>query len=39
MHNVKVAVFEILTFGPLLLLSYLVKKFFAPTANPAQTQK
>jgi membrane-bound metal-dependent hydrolase YbcI (DUF457 family) len=33
MHNVKVAVFEILTFGPLLLLAYLVKKCFVPVGR------
>jgi membrane-bound metal-dependent hydrolase YbcI (DUF457 family) len=37
MHNVKVAVFEIITFGPLLMLSYLVKKCFVPMVNPAAT--
>lgn len=39
MHNVKVAVFEILTFGPLLVLSYFVKKCFVPAANPRAFSK
>ena len=30
MHNVKVALFEVLTFGPLLLLAVLFKKCFVP---------
>jgi membrane-bound metal-dependent hydrolase YbcI (DUF457 family) len=33
MHNVKVAVYEILTFGPLLVLAYLVKKCFVPVSR------
>lgn len=33
MHNVQVAVFEILTFGPLLVLAYLVKKCFVPVRH------
>lgn len=33
MHNVKVAVFEILTFGPLLVLSALIKKSFVPVSR------
>jgi membrane-bound metal-dependent hydrolase YbcI (DUF457 family) len=36
-HNVKVAVLEILTFGPFLVMAYLVKKCFVPVANPAMT--
>jgi hypothetical protein len=39
MHNVKVAIFEILTFGPLLMLAYLVKKCFVPLANPSDTSE
>jgi membrane-bound metal-dependent hydrolase YbcI (DUF457 family) len=33
MHNVKVAVLEVLTFGPLLIVSYLVKKCFVPVVK------
>lgn len=30
MHNVKVAVLEMITFGPLLILAYAIKKSFVP---------
>jgi membrane-bound metal-dependent hydrolase YbcI (DUF457 family) len=37
MHNVKVAVYEILTFGPLLMLSILAKKYLLPLRQSSKT--
>lgn len=33
LHNVKVALLEILTFGPLLLLAFVMKKFTPPKST------